>query len=412
MTHARTAFTSLSLVTLSVVLWGSGCSSDDAVEHDGPSAGNAGAAGHSAGAGTSGGGKAGVSSGGATEDVGGTDDSGGTDQGGADMGGAPPISTGGSMMMEAAGAAGESSMNTVVNATIPAGGGNVPVALPSGQLVTFAFPASAAGKSVTLTPTDSTAIGWPAGQFSDVIKMEPDGTTFADPVVIKHASKDLLVLDFSSSGARGPGEGLPLNATGDGLLLEHFSTLAVVPSGKSCDSSSGWNGTPDSANCANAGAATTSMDFACKGYNFCQIIQAHCCVLPGATACQEGDANVTVSYTESDGNGSHPYCQPSLTSVTPNSGAAGTSIVATGPDWDAYYAKDNAVHYVSSIRFFNQSGVAVNLAQLNFELTQHTDNRNLVTFTVPNIPAGQYNFAVVFRNGFVSTTVPFTVTAP
>jgi hypothetical protein len=265
---------------------------------------------------------------------------------------------------------------------------------------------------VTLTPTDSTAIGWPAGQFSDVIKMEPDGTTFADPVVIKLASKDLLVLDFSSSGARGPGEGLPLNATGDGLLLKHFSTLAVVPTGKSCDSSSGWNGTANSASCANAGAATTSMDFGCKGFSFCQIIMAHCCVVPGATACQEGDANVTVTYTESDGNGSHPYCQPSLTSVTPNSGAVGTSALATGPDWDAYYAKDNAVHNVSTIRFFNQAGVAVNPQPFAIELTQHTDNRNLVTFTVPNIPAGLYNFAVVFRNGFVSTTVPFAVTAP
>ncbi|HEY1533539.1 MAG TPA: hypothetical protein VGF76_05960, partial [Polyangiaceae bacterium] len=400
MTYARAAFTSLSLITLSVVLWGSGCSSDDAPDGVTPSAGNAGAAGHSAGAGS--GGKAGshAGSGGATTGVGGADELGGTDQGGADMGGAAPIGAGGMMMMEAAGAAGESSLNMVVNATIPAGGGNVPVALPSGQVVTFVFPASAAGKSVTLTPTDSTAIGWPAGQFSDVIKMEPNGTTFADPVVIKLASKDLLVLDFSSSGARGPGEGLALNAAGDGLLLKHFSTLAVVPTGKSCDSASGWNGTPNSASCESAGAATTSMDFGCKGYNFCEIIMAHCCVVPGATTCQEGDANVTVTYTESDGNGSHPYCQPSLTSVTPNSGAVGTSALATGPDWDAYYAKDNAVHYVSGIRFFNQAGVAVNPQPLAFELTQHTDNRNLVTFTVPNIPAGLYNFAVVFRNGF------------
>ena len=40
------------------------------------------------------------------------------------------------------------------------------------------------------------------------------------------------------------------------------------------------------------------------------------------------------------------------------------------------------------------------------------DRCKQVTFTVPNLPPAQYNFAVVFRNGFVSTTVPFTVTAP
>jgi hypothetical protein len=314
--------------------------------------------------------------------------------------------------LDTAGSGGEPAMNSmVVNATIPAGGGSVPVALPGGQIVTFSFPASAAGLAVKLTPSDSASIGWPTGQFSSVIKMEPDGAAFADPVVIKLASKDLMVLDFASGGAQGPADGLPLNATGDGLLLKHFSTLAVVPSGKSCDSTSGWNGSADDARCATFGAATTYLDFACKGYNFCQIIQAHCCALPGATACQEGDANVAITYTESDGNGSHPYCQQALTSVTPNSGAAGTSAVATGPNWDAYYAKDNAVHYVSSIRFFNQqTGAVVNPGQQQFVVQQHTDNRNLVTFTVPNIAVGTYNFAVVFRNGFVSSTVPFTVT--
>ena len=63
--------------------------------------------------------------------------------------------------------------------TIPSTGGTASVALPGGAKVDFVFPASAGGKTVVLTPSDATSIGWPADQFAGVIKMEPDGTTFA-----------------------------------------------------------------------------------------------------------------------------------------------------------------------------------------------------------------------------------------
>src|SRR5882724_10322754 len=59
MTHARSAFTGLSLIALSLMLIGSGCSADDASPHDVTDGGSSGAVGH-AGAGT--GGKAGASS--------------------------------------------------------------------------------------------------------------------------------------------------------------------------------------------------------------------------------------------------------------------------------------------------------------------------------------------------------------
>ncbi len=343
MTHSQRILSSLSLLVLAAAfLGGQGCSSDDATNKPNTDAGAGGEpadARGTAGKSATNGGTAGKSG-----TAGGTGGSATPVEGGAGMsasdagaGGVVSASDGGAGGMSETGGAGGAAAGVAVVATIPAQGGEVPVMLPSGQVVSFTFPASAAGEQVTLTPTDATSIGWPAGQFSDVITMEPDGLAFPDPVVIRLASKSLIVLDFASSGQKGPGQGLALNATKDGLLLKHFSTLAVVPSGKTCDSTSGWNATPDAAACAAFAPATTSMDFGCKGYNFCQLIQAHCCVVPGATDCQLGDANATVSYTDSDGNGTYAYCKPSLTLLAPASGAVGASVVATGAGWDTYY---------------------------------------------------------------------------
>ncbi|MEP7052295.1 MAG: hypothetical protein ABJB12_18155 [Pseudomonadota bacterium] len=416
MSQTRRLLTSFSLVTLSAALFGSpACSSsDDDTPMKGGEAGEAGEASVAGHAGKSSGGapNAGDSAGGNA--AGGNAASGAENAAGAggdELGGSGPGAAG-MGPAESAGAGGQPAMDTVVNATIPEAGGDVPVSLPSGQVITFTFPASAAGKHVTLTPTDATAIGWPAGQFSDVIKMEPDGSTFADPIVIKLASKNLIVLDFPSTNAKSGAQGLPLNASKDGLLLKHFSTLAVVPSGKSCDSTSGWTPSLNDERCANFGAASNYISYGCKGYNFCQIIQAHCCALPGATDCQLGDADAAVTYTDSAGNDTYSYCMPGLTSVTPSSGAVGATISVVGSGWDSYYATDSATHFVSDVRFFNQNNVAVYPQPLvDNVFAQDTTNRNALTFNVPNIPPGTYNFAVIFRNGIPSAKLPFTVTA-
>ena len=76
MRHSRKALTSLSFAALAFVLWGSGCSSDDAPDSTTALGGNAGAAGHAASAGNHSGGKSGATAmnagaGGATTDVGG-----------------------------------------------------------------------------------------------------------------------------------------------------------------------------------------------------------------------------------------------------------------------------------------------------------------------------------------------------
>lgn len=408
MTASHRILTSLSLLVLSAAfVAGQGCSTDDATS---PGKSDGGAAGEtSEGGATTAAGQAAAEAGAAgssTEMTGGAAGSSGQVTGGAggvseSDAGAGGLSTGG------AGGTADGS----VTAMIPAQGGEVPITLPSGQIVSFAFPASSAGQEVTLTATDATSIGWPAGQFTDVITMEPDGLTFADPVVVRLASKSLIVLDFASSGEKGPGQGLPLNQAGDGLLLTHFSTLAVVPSGKTCDSTSGWHGTADDARCAAFAPATTYMDFGCKGYNFCQIIMAHCCALPGAVDCQLGDADAAITYTDSDGNGTYAYCKPSLSLLAPTGGAVGSSVVATGTDWDTYYAADPATHFVSNVVFHNQQGIPV-YEQSNPQtvLTQDTLDRNSVTFTVPNIAAGAYDVGITFRNGIGSTRLPFTIT--
>src|SRR5262245_28417622 len=74
---------------------------------------------------------------------------------------------------------------STVHFSVPDKGGTVEVKTRSGETLAFDFPASAAGKDIALTPSDAASIGWTAETFRDVIKMEPDGTQFADPVLVR-----------------------------------------------------------------------------------------------------------------------------------------------------------------------------------------------------------------------------------
>jgi hypothetical protein len=176
-------------------------------------------------------------------------------------------------------------------------------------MVGFNFPASAAGLDIILTPTTAQSIGWD-NRFDDVIRMEPDGTTFADPIVITPSNKNVMVFDFPSSTGKSGAEGLALASNGQGLLLNHFSTLVVVPPGVSCDSTSGWNAQPNAAACAGSGSDSTLITFACKAYAYCLFVDAQCCAPPGSTACELGMSNLTLTYTPNNGNGMYPYCAP------------------------------------------------------------------------------------------------------
>jgi hypothetical protein len=195
----------------------------------------------------------------------------------------------------------------VVQYTVPTGGGTITVQGAS-QPIGFTFPASAAGKTVTFKVSDATAIGWPAGQFSDVLQLGPDGTRFADPVVVKPTSKNSLLLTFPEGTTKQPAEPLRFDETAGGYLLRHFSALVLVPQGKYCDSES-YQDYPDAGVCSNG---TTLRQLSCKGYNFCTIISASCCVPNGSDAggCTTDDKPFTVFYTPTEltNNGQYPYC--------------------------------------------------------------------------------------------------------
>jgi hypothetical protein len=162
--------------------------------------------------------------------------------------------------------------------------------------------------------------------------MEPDGQTFDDPIVIKTSNNDVLVFDFPSSSEQTKPEALALNDTGDGLLLNHFSTLAVLPPGVSCNSESGWNATDDDAYCSDQSTATTLLSYGCKAYTYCLFIDAKCCVEPGGDAhqpCELGMDALTLSYTPNDGNsGEYAYC------VDGSGGAGGAGNGAGGSGGD------------------------------------------------------------------------------
>jgi hypothetical protein len=140
-----------------------------------------------------------------------------------------------------------------------------------------------------------------------------------------------LVFDFPSVGTQSPPEGLALNAAGDGLLLNHFSTLVVVPAGISCDSTSGWNVTNDSSECTEYGSASNLIKFTCKAYTYCLFIDAQCCADPGETECKLGMDALTLTFTPNDGNGQHAYCEGGGgQGGTGGTGAGGSGGVAGG----------------------------------------------------------------------------------
>lgn len=193
-----------------------------------------------------------------------------------------------------------------VTYAIPTGGGAVDVKLPSGTSLNFAFPASAGGTTVTFTPTDAASIGW-GTKFADVVKMEPAGTKFSAPVIVKPSNNEVFLVDFASTGQKGPGEGLEYDDGAKGFKLFHFSTLAIVPPGVSCSSASGWNAVPNAPECTQYGSATTRLEFGCKAYEFCFVAHAQCCVDPAsnATSCKLGDKGLVGWYTPVN---SEPYC--------------------------------------------------------------------------------------------------------
>lgn len=214
--------------------------------------------------------------------------------------------------VDASEAASDGSTSGVTSFTVPAAGGSVDLPSAAGK-ITFTFPASAAGKAITLQQGAATALGWTAAQFLDVVKMGPDGTRFTDAVLVKFEKKELVgaVLSFAESGVKGPASPLFFNDTAGAFELRHFTALVISPPGKVCDSQ-GYNDSPASTLCSDAGTATTLRTIGCKGYSYCLLSAASCCVDPAVdsgTSCSVEQQKYGVTYTPTGSNGgANPWC--------------------------------------------------------------------------------------------------------
>ncbi len=215
---------------------------------------------------------------------------------------------------------------------IPASGGTFSFTGATTALE-FTFPASAAGRTVNLSRATAADIGWADGTFSDVIKMDPDGTTFTDPVIVKPANNQVLLFS-THTGAKSTLEALTLNAAGTGLQLRHFSALVLVPAGKQCDSTSGWSANANHVLCQHESTKKTLLNYTCKGYSFCTLINAHCCVDSTTAAtrqdCQLGDSDLYVDTKFSNNGGSVTYCVPPNDAGSPNCPTITTTVGDAG----------------------------------------------------------------------------------
>ncbi|HKU43917.1 MAG TPA: hypothetical protein VJR89_37410, partial [Polyangiales bacterium] len=220
-----------------------------------------------------------------------------------------------------------------VKFAVPAKGGTVQVQSANGEMTTsFDFPASAAGQMVTLTPVPAKEIGWPEEQFAEVIRMEPDGAKFDQPIVIRPASGNVIVLDFPSSGSKSKPEPLQLNDKGDGFLLTHFSTLVVVQPENSCDGRTGWK-VEDSAtaktHCTDPDYPTY-ITFSCGEPEYCFSITAECCAKPGAKWCLTSHKDLSVSFQQAPYSERYPYCGEKPATDAGSGGAGGARAGGSG----------------------------------------------------------------------------------
>jgi hypothetical protein len=214
-----------------------------------------------------------------------------------------------------------------VEFTVPATGGSVTVTGKSGIQVDFTVPASAAGKKITFTPTTAAEIGWSDPNFAEVIRMEPDGSKFAEPIVVRPSSKALVVLDFPSSTTKSAPEGLALNAAKDGFLLYHFSTLVVFSPEYNCESQQGWvktDETTQAATCTDA-AFPVLLKLNCLTHPYCMQIDAQCCVAEGETGCDAGSSSLSLTYSRADESGAeYAYCLAQEAETAPESSSVCT----------------------------------------------------------------------------------------
>jgi len=206
-----------------------------------------------------------------------------------------------------------------VTFAVPTGGGAVDV-VGTSQSYAFEFPANVAGQKFTITPIAAAAAGLPAGRFSDIFRLGPDGARFDPPLKVRpqHAPAvgPLIALLYPSSG---PPIGAAVFVVDGAYLVRHFSTLAI-PVGiieQACDSgevigSPEYDGPSCALNYVSAGGyhvisgnmdtpdSRGSVHTLCVLLDSCIEIQQYCCP-PAAVADQiEKDQSFCSSGGEFD----------------------------------------------------------------------------------------------------------------
>jgi len=227
---------------------------------------------------------------------------------------------------DASAAPGDADPGAGVAFTVPGGGGSVKVHGAS-QDYTFEFPASAAGRAVTITPVSPATFGLAvhpvnstADRYRDFFRLAPGGTVFADPVRVRPASV-AGIAPFALLFADGSTAGTWSRLVDGAYAVPHVSGLGVpgsaadfcayealtVGGGDFCWQFTFEKAPPTyAAKVDSVGHATNVIG--CDVSETCGLIQQYCCVdLAGSRAIAAGgwcpsaggdNENFTVVYNQ------------------------------------------------------------------------------------------------------------------
>jgi hypothetical protein len=133
------------------------------------------------------------------------------------------------------GSSGGSAPNGDPNAntfTVGANGGTRKLVLSKGITLAFAFPAAAAGKSLTLREVTPASLGLD-GKLDAAVEMLPRGETFGSPVLITGIWPGAApaLLSFESASTFDEREPILLSSDGQANALTHFAYLGIAGAG-------------------------------------------------------------------------------------------------------------------------------------------------------------------------------------
>jgi hypothetical protein len=195
----------------------------------------------------------------------------GTDAG---AGGKSPQGTGG-------GRAGVGTADAADGADLPGsfviadGGETKTVTFPDGAFLKFAFPASAAGKRVSLQIVDDATLGLD-GKFPHLVEMLPHGLTFDPPVLVTPDwSNTVPVLrTFANAAASSKPDVLSIAADLAAFELPHFSYISAEGIDFACPFAGS-----DVFGISKLCKSTQHEQWIyCDNMQECRAIRAHCCV--------------------------------------------------------------------------------------------------------------------------------------